>query len=108
MVLGHGRRSGRECGGVQIGGHAYGTRNLWRAHQPRRTVKHDAAPAQHADDDRARRFHEAVYTLARYLMRNPDDAEDAVLAARDRRRTGSRARRIAEVTDLISPPCVLG
>jgi RNA polymerase sigma-70 factor (ECF subfamily) len=43
------------------------------------------APARHADGDRARRFHEAalphlddVYTLARYLMRNPDDAEDAV------------------------------
>jgi RNA polymerase sigma-70 factor (ECF subfamily) len=49
-------------------------------------VKGDAAPAHHADDDdRARRFHQAalphlndVYTLARYLMRNVDDAEDAV------------------------------
>jgi RNA polymerase sigma-70 factor (ECF subfamily) len=48
-------------------------------------VKHDAAPAQHADDDRARRFREAalphlddVYTLARHLMRNRDDADDAV------------------------------
>ena len=48
-------------------------------------VKHHAAPALHADDDRARRFREAAlphlndaYTLARYLMRNPDDAEDAV------------------------------
>jgi RNA polymerase sigma-70 factor, ECF subfamily len=47
-------------------------------------AEHDAAPAQHADD-RARRFREAalpllndVYTLAHYLMRNPDDAEDAV------------------------------
>jgi RNA polymerase sigma-70 factor (ECF subfamily) len=44
-----------------------------------------AASAQHADDDRMWRFHEAamphlndLYTLARYLMRNPDDAEDAV------------------------------
>ena len=41
-------------------------------------AEHDAAPAQHADD-RARRFREAalpllndVYTLAHYLMRNPD------------------------------------
>ena len=48
-------------------------------------AKHVAASAQHADDDRTRRFHEAalphlndLYTLARYLMRNPDDAEDAV------------------------------
>jgi RNA polymerase sigma-70 factor (ECF subfamily) len=44
-----------------------------------------AASAQHADDDRMWRFHEGalphlndLYTLARYLMRNPDDAEDAV------------------------------
>lgn len=48
-------------------------------------AKPTAASAQHADDDRMRRFHEAalphlndLYTLARYLMRNPDDAEDAV------------------------------
>lgn len=53
-------------------------------------AKHVAASAQHAcaqhaDDDRTRRFHETalphlndLYTLARYLMRNPDDAEDAV------------------------------
>ena len=52
--------------------------------------KPDTAPvahaaAVHADDDRARRFHEAalphlndVYTLARYLLRNSHDAEDAV------------------------------
>jgi RNA polymerase sigma-70 factor, ECF subfamily len=46
-------------------------------------VNHDAASA-HADDDRARRFHDAalphlndVYTLARYLLRNQGDAEDA-------------------------------
>jgi RNA polymerase sigma-70 factor (ECF subfamily) len=46
-------------------------------------VNHDAASA-HADEDRARRFHDAalphlndVYTLARYLLRNQDDAEDA-------------------------------
>ena len=38
-----------------------------------------------ADQDRTRRFHDAalpclddVFTLARYLMRNPSDAEDAV------------------------------
>ena len=48
-------------------------------------VKHAAPSTPYADDDRARRFHEAalphlndVYTLARYLMRNPHDAEDAV------------------------------
>jgi RNA polymerase sigma-70 factor (ECF subfamily) len=48
-------------------------------------AKHVAASAQRADDERTRRFHEAasphlndLYTLARYLMRNPDDAEDAV------------------------------
>jgi RNA polymerase sigma-70 factor, ECF subfamily len=49
-------------------------------------VNHDAALTAHADrDDRARRFHEAalpflndVYTLARYLMRDADDADDAV------------------------------
>jgi RNA polymerase sigma-70 factor, ECF subfamily len=53
-------------------------------------VKYDAAPTAHNDgnadrDDRARRFHDAalpflndVYTLARYLMRNADDADDAV------------------------------
>jgi RNA polymerase sigma-70 factor (ECF subfamily) len=48
-------------------------------------AKRVAASVQHADEDRTRRFHEAalphlndLYTLARYLMRNPDDAEDAV------------------------------
>ncbi len=44
-----------------------------------------AASVQYADDERTRHFHETasphlndLYTLARYLMRNPDDAEDAV------------------------------
>ena len=48
-------------------------------------AKHDAALVALADDESARRFHEGalphlndVYTLARYLMRNLDDAEDAV------------------------------
>ena len=49
-------------------------------------VNGDAAPAALADrDDRARRFHAAAlpflndaYTLARYLLRNADDADDAV------------------------------
>jgi RNA polymerase sigma-70 factor, ECF subfamily len=49
-------------------------------------VNPDAAPTAHGErDDRARRFHAAalpflndVYTLARYLMRNADDADDAV------------------------------
>jgi RNA polymerase sigma-70 factor, ECF subfamily len=48
-------------------------------------AKPAAASAPHADDDRIRRFHEIalphlndLYTLARYLMRNRDDAEDAV------------------------------
>lgn len=48
-------------------------------------VKRVAAPALHDDEDRAQRFRDAAlpvlndaYTLARYLMRNPDDAEDAV------------------------------
>jgi RNA polymerase sigma-70 factor (ECF subfamily) len=49
-------------------------------------VKHAAVPALHDDDeDRAQRFRDAalpllndVYTLARYLMRNSDDADDAV------------------------------
>lgn len=48
-------------------------------------VIHGTAPARDGEDDRARRFHEAalphlsdVYTLVRYLMRNLDDAEDAV------------------------------
>jgi RNA polymerase sigma-70 factor, ECF subfamily len=42
-------------------------------------AKPAAASAQHAEDDRMWRFHEAALpTLARYLMRNPDDAEDAV------------------------------
>jgi RNA polymerase sigma-70 factor, ECF subfamily len=49
-------------------------------------VNHGATPTAPADrDDRARRFHAAalpflndVYTLARYLMRNADDADDAV------------------------------
>ena len=43
------------------------------------------ASASHDDPERARRFREAalpylddVYTLARYLLRNPTDAEDAV------------------------------
>ena len=48
-------------------------------------AKSVAASVQHADDDRTRRFHQAalphlndLYTLARYLMRNRDDADDAV------------------------------
>jgi RNA polymerase sigma-70 factor (ECF subfamily) len=49
-------------------------------------VNNGAPPAPYVDrDDRARRFHDAampflndVYTLARYLMRNADDADDAV------------------------------
>lgn len=48
-------------------------------------AKHVAASAQYVDDERTRRFHEAalphlndLYTLARYLMRNREDAEDAV------------------------------
>jgi RNA polymerase sigma-70 factor, ECF subfamily len=48
-------------------------------------AKPDATPAALIDDERTRRFHEAasphlndVYTLACYLMRNLDDAEDAV------------------------------
>ncbi len=48
-------------------------------------LKRGAALASPGEDERARRFHEAalphlndVYTLARYLMRNLDDAEDAV------------------------------
>ena len=43
------------------------------------------ASASHDDPERARRFRDAalpylddVYTLARYLLRNPTDAEDAV------------------------------
>jgi hypothetical protein len=46
-------------------------------------AKPDATPAALVDDERTRRFHEAasphlndVYTLACYLMRNLDDAED--------------------------------
>ena len=48
-------------------------------------AKPEAALPAPIDGDRTRRFHDAalphlndVYTLARYLMRNPDDAEDAV------------------------------
>src|SRR5215472_4381995 len=49
-------------------------------------VNYDAARPPYAErDDRARRFHDAalpflndVYTLALYLMRNVDDADDAV------------------------------
>ena len=48
-------------------------------------LKHGAVHASPGEDDCARRFHEAalphlndVYMLARYLMRNLDDAEDAV------------------------------
>jgi RNA polymerase sigma-70 factor (ECF subfamily) len=59
-----------------------------RAKRVAASAQHASAPhasAPHVDDDRTRRFHEAalphlndLYTLARYLMRNPDDAEDAV------------------------------
>jgi RNA polymerase sigma-70 factor, ECF subfamily len=53
-------------------------------------LDHDVVATAHINgdagpDDRARRFHDAavpflndVYTLARYLMRNADDADDAV------------------------------
>src|SRR5262249_18693641 len=68
----------RANGGPLMALGVYGGQTNGAAH-----VKHDAAPAAHPD--RARRFHQAalphlndVYTLARYLMRNPHDAEDAV------------------------------
>ena len=52
---------------------------------PSRVQPRTALPAAAEDPDRARRFREmalphldAAYTLARYLLRNPTDAEDAV------------------------------
>ena len=58
-----------------------------RAHAPTATAGQEAMPTSSFNDDpdRARRFREAalphlddVYTLARYLLRDPADAEDAV------------------------------
>jgi RNA polymerase sigma factor (sigma-70 family) len=57
-----------------------------RAHAPTATAGQEAMPVSSFNHpDRARRFREAalphlddVYTLARYLLRDPADAEDAV------------------------------
>jgi RNA polymerase sigma factor (sigma-70 family) len=58
-----------------------------RVHAPTATAGQEAMPVSSFNDDpdRARRFREAalphlddVYTLARYLLRDPADAEDAV------------------------------
>src|SRR5262249_43634482 len=68
----------RANGGTLMALGVYGGETKGAAH-----VKRDAAPAAHPDG--ARRLPQAarphlndVYTLARYLMRNQDDAEDAV------------------------------
>lgn len=78
---------GGATGACEPGEHAHGSGRLPRPDQRCRTPKarRGAALASPGEDERARRFHEAalphlndVYTLARYLMRNLDDAEDAV------------------------------
>jgi RNA polymerase sigma-70 factor, ECF subfamily len=62
------------------------SRDDWEGGRHRPMVERDTmAGDRTAEDDRARRFRDAalphlddVFTLARYLMRNPADAEDAV------------------------------
>lgn len=62
-----------------------GGRTNGAARVPHDSPPHSPTPADAERDDRARRFHDAalpllndVYTLARYLMRNADGADEAV------------------------------